>query len=76
MNINWSKITKTVLGIGAIAVSAISLLSNLNKSEIEKDNLPSSATKPKEYRGYVPSGCRACGGPYPRCRDGCPVFDD
>ena len=25
---------------------------------------------------HVPSGCRACGGPYPYCRDSCPIFDD
>lgn len=24
----------------------------------------------------VPEGCRACGGPYPTCKDGCPLFDD
>lgn len=24
----------------------------------------------------VPSGCRACGGDYPDCRDGCPLFDE
>lgn len=30
----------------------------------------------REYRGYVPSGCRGCGGPYPDCRDSCNLFDD
>ncbi len=24
----------------------------------------------------IPEGCRACGGPYPLCTDGCPLFDD
>lgn len=24
----------------------------------------------------IPRGCAACGGPYPLCKDGCPVFDD
>ena len=24
----------------------------------------------------VPKGCAACGGPYPLCKDGCPIFDD
>jgi len=24
----------------------------------------------------VPEGCVACGGPYPLCKDGCPLFDD
>lgn len=24
----------------------------------------------------APEGCRACGGPYPICKQGCPMFDD
>lgn len=24
----------------------------------------------------MPFGCRACGGPYPNCKDACPMFDD
>lgn len=24
----------------------------------------------------TPVGCRACGGPYPNCKDSCPMFDD
>lgn len=24
----------------------------------------------------IPEGCVACGGPYPICTDGCPLFDD
>ncbi len=24
----------------------------------------------------IPSGCRACGGPFPLCKDGCALFDD
>ena len=23
-----------------------------------------------------PPGCRDCGGPYPMCKDGCPMYDD
>lgn len=26
--------------------------------------------------GRIPVGCQACGGPYPLCKDGCPLFDD
>jgi hypothetical protein len=26
--------------------------------------------------GYIPEGCRACGGDYPRCRQGCALFDE
>lgn len=25
---------------------------------------------------YIPEGCRACGGDYPNCTDGCPLFDE
>ena len=25
---------------------------------------------------YIPVGCRACGGDYPLCRQGCPMYDD
>lgn len=24
----------------------------------------------------IPSGCRACGGPYPQCKISCKLFDD
>ena len=24
----------------------------------------------------MPEGCAACGGPYPNCKDSCPIFDD
>lgn len=24
----------------------------------------------------IPEGCRACGGDYPDCTEGCPMFDD
>lgn len=30
----------------------------------------------KEYTTGIPAGCRACGGPYPNCKDSCPLFDD
>lgn len=57
----------------------------LDESELEKEpndieedyeQLNHSKSEKKEYRGYVPICCRACGGPYPLCRDGCPIFDD
>jgi hypothetical protein len=25
---------------------------------------------------YIPEGCSACGGDYPHCTEGCPLFDD
>ena len=30
----------------------------------------------KDYQGRIPSGCEACGGDYPICRNGCAMFDD
>ena len=30
----------------------------------------------ESYNLYVPSGCAACGGPYPYCTTSCPMFDD
>lgn len=30
----------------------------------------------EEEGGYIPSGCRACGGDYPLCKRGCPMFYD
>ena len=29
-----------------------------------------------EDEDAVPYGCSACGGPYPHCKDACPMFDD
>lgn len=34
---------------------------------------------PKLYEeddSYIPEGCRACGGDYPICKRGCPIFDE
>ena len=30
----------------------------------------------RSRKGFIPAGCTACGGPYPLCKDGCPIFDD
>lgn len=32
--------------------------------------------KPEKKDDYVPVGCAACGGPYPNCKDSCPIFDN
>ena len=43
---------------------------------------PVNKTYTREFAWYnedsddVPEGCAACGGPYPRCCDSCPLFDD
>lgn len=29
-----------------------------------------------EYKGHIPVGCAACGGPYPKCKTSCNLFDD
>ncbi len=52
------------------------------KKKNKDDNLDnlSDARELQEYYDIhtlsVPSGCRACGGPYPSCCDSCSMFDD
>lgn len=81
---------KILIGVGAAGVAAAAILFSI-AGEIKKDNdidnnydeptknndFPSGG-KPftNNYNGYVPVGCRACGGNYPNCKDGCPLFDD
>lgn len=62
-------------GLLSLAITAAALLrSGSNGEEDEAYTAPTSGTK--SYGGYVPTGCRACGGPYPLCKMGCAVFDD
>lgn len=42
----------------------------------EEEKAPAGGGRGTAYSGYVPVGCRECGGPYPLCRDGCDAFDD
>lgn len=77
------KAVKWGVGIGltiGTVVAALAVASSTEEpNDTETDEIPDEATKmppKKSYQGYVPSGCRACGGPYPLCRDGCPAFDD
>ena len=42
----------------------------------EEEEPPAGGGTGTAYNGYVPVGCRGCGGPYPLCRDGCDAFDD
>lgn len=37
----------------------------------ERKNLAKSSNQKS-----TPSACKACGGPYPLCKDGCALFDD
>ncbi|MBQ8054872.1 MAG: hypothetical protein IJ198_13890 [Lachnospiraceae bacterium] len=50
------------------------------KKRDEYDEYSMSEKEKQEYYDKhifeVPEGCRACGGPYPTCTDGCPLFDD
>lgn len=78
-------ILAAVLGLAAVAV-AFALPKGSEEEEEdedmapeeeeEEDAAPMGSGQGGEYRGYVPEGCQACGGPYPLCRDGCNAFDD
>ena len=39
-------------------------------------NAAPAKDKAKKSYQYIPSGCKACGGPYPHCKTSCPLFDD
>ena len=52
-------------------------------AEIDMGPMKQEPRDPKKYEHLyqwdgkkTPKGCAACGGPYPLCRAGCPVFDD
>ncbi len=45
--------------------------------KIDKNEMEDRREKLKQHEGKsIPVGCEACGGPYPLCCDGCPLFDD
>ncbi len=84
-----SKISKILgvaaLCIGAVAVALASITSNEDGDTDENeysddiddsDSNDFSVGKKKEYKGYIPVGCSACGGPYPDCMSSCPIYDD
>ena len=48
---------------------------HFEETELE-DEVEYAPRTQKEYRGYIPSGCNACGGPYPLCKMGCSLYDD
>lgn len=73
------------VALGAAALFAMQAFASLSSSESandepeqddEFDDNPGYISRKKEYTGYVPAGCSACGGPYPMCKMGCPIFDD
>lgn len=46
------------------------------KDDDEYEDIYKEDKSDREYRGNIPSGCAACGGPYPSCMSSCPMFDD
>lgn len=56
------------------------LFGNHKDQEESNENHYSKDREQQEYYDRnqlkVPSGCRACGGPYPSCKDSCSMFDD
>jgi len=49
---------------------------NVKKGVLSVDYVESHIMTKREYSGYTPTGCRACGGNYPLCRMGCNLYDD
>ncbi len=60
----------------SLAIAAAALLRNGSAGAEDEEDYTAPASGTKSYNGYVPTGCRACGGPYPLCKMGCAVFDD
>lgn len=46
------------------------------QDEYIEDNYEEYYDEDEYDDGLPPVGCRACGGPYPDCKDSCPIFDD
>lgn len=70
-----------LLAVGGAVLSAVlAVAALLRNTPDEDDEAQEEYTAPaaghRGYSGYVPTGCRACGGPYPLCRMGCAAFDD
>ena len=53
---------------------------NLQIVKIQTSNSLTAMEQVKAAEGMfslrIPPGCAACGGPYPMCKDSCPMFDD
>ena len=49
-----------------------------NRDEYDEYNMTEKEKQDYYDRHFdeVPEGCIVCGGPYPTCKDSCPVFDD
>ena len=77
----------TIVGICLAVYLALLLLSwVINKVVTQKwknegirPSSPSGTRAQKHYDRHperIPSGCRACGGPYPKCKASCKLYDD
>lgn len=84
-------IRKILIDAGTVGVAAAAVLvSTAGKSKKDDNDIDDDYDEPTEndemafdkmdcddfYHGYIPVGCRACGGPYPHCKDSCPLYDD
>lgn len=80
-------VSKILVGVGTAGVAIAAILAstadknndidNNRNQQMKNDGLASAGGRHHDYyHGYVPVGCSACGGNYPYCKDGCPLFDD
>jgi len=62
---------------GFTAISGVWTCSNCGtENDVSEDNILDDSEDITEEEEEVPEGCAACGGNYPYCKDGCPLFDD
>ena len=52
------------------------LMTTMLSMIVQSENSQDKENANEVYFIYVPSGCAACGGPYPYCKTSCPIFDD
>ena len=70
---------RLIMITGGIIVAGniiITLLTRIMMAIYLKHQRGYSYVNDEVYKGYVPVGCRACGGPYPKCRTSCNLYDD
>lgn len=46
------------------------------RAKIFRENVDRLYSRRDHWSGSKPFACTACGGPYPLCRDSCPLYDD
>ena len=67
--------TKFIFSVNTKPGSDDDTYDHFEETELE-DEVEYTPRTQKEYRGYIPSGCNACGGPYPLCKMGCSLYDE